>query len=298
MNKKDTSQPRVCCLGMGAMGSTLAHTLLSSGYEVTVWNRTPSRCNSLIEEGAVAAATAEAAVKGNSLVIICFIDKAAAEVLLKDVSGKIDLAGKTIVNVSSGLEAEAEAIAQLVQGAGGLYLDGGILAYPRDIGKPDTCILYSGSETAYKQHESDLAVLAGNSKYLGGDAGKCTRVYLPFYVFYFGCLASWMEGASLAAASNVSLNEFQEVMPVLIKMLTGGIADAIKRVNTGEFRGDQATVDVHLEGQEYLRETCISASTPHKVTDAFIDYCRLARQQGMGNSDISSLYIAMNNDRS
>lgn len=298
MTAKKTNRRRVCCLGMGAMGSTLARTLLKSGYEVTVWNRTAARCASLVEDGAVAAATAEAAVQDNGLVIICFIDKAAVEVLLKDVVGKTALTGKTIVNVSSGLESEAEAIAQLVYEAGGSYLDGGILAYPRDIGKATTCILYSGDENAYKLHEEDLAVLAGSPMYLGSDVKKCTRIYLPFYVFYFGCLASWMEGASLASASNVSLDEFQEILPVMLEMLTGGIADATDRINRSDFRGDQASVDVHLEGQEFIRGTCISVSTPHKVIDAFIDYCKLARDKGMGSSDIAALFTAMNNGTS
>lgn len=226
---------------------------------------------------------------------MCLSNKAACEALLRKLADGINVKDKVIVNMSTGSESEAEAISKMVEDAGGYYLDGGILSYPRDIGKATTCILYSGNEKAYQDNKSILAALAGSSMYLGKDPRKCTQLYFPFYVFYFGCLSAWMEGANLASASNISLTEFSSLLPVITDMLSGGISDSVERINAGNFAGDQASVDVHLDGQLQIQEACKLANIPHVVTDSFIHYCKLAQDQGLGDQDIASLLIAMAN---
>lgn len=42
----------VTMLGLGAMGSVLAETLLAAGHHVTVWNRTAGRADALVAAGA------------------------------------------------------------------------------------------------------------------------------------------------------------------------------------------------------------------------------------------------------
>jgi hypothetical protein len=39
-------------LGLGTMGTAMARNLLKAGYDVTVWNRTTSKCDALVSEGA------------------------------------------------------------------------------------------------------------------------------------------------------------------------------------------------------------------------------------------------------
>lgn len=47
---------RVAVVGLGAMGAPLAHRLLGSGFEVSVWNRSPERVAPLAKAGASAVA--------------------------------------------------------------------------------------------------------------------------------------------------------------------------------------------------------------------------------------------------
>ena len=42
----------ISVIGLGAMGSALAHTLLQNGYSVTVWNRTAEKAEPLVSAGA------------------------------------------------------------------------------------------------------------------------------------------------------------------------------------------------------------------------------------------------------
>ena len=60
---------RVALLGLGIMGSGMAHNLIKAGYPLTVWNRTASKTQPLVDAGATMAATPTEAAKNADIVI-------------------------------------------------------------------------------------------------------------------------------------------------------------------------------------------------------------------------------------
>lgn len=61
---------KITVLGLGAMGSRMAHRLIATGeHEVTVWNRSAEACQPLIHTGAKAAPTPASAVIDSDLVL-------------------------------------------------------------------------------------------------------------------------------------------------------------------------------------------------------------------------------------
>ena len=69
---------RVAVLGMGAMGSRMAISLLRAGHSVIVWNRTAARTKPLIEQGATTAASPYEAAKGADIVLSVVRDNEAS----------------------------------------------------------------------------------------------------------------------------------------------------------------------------------------------------------------------------
>lgn len=69
---------RVAVLGMGAMGSRMAISLLRAGHSVTVWNRTAARARPLVEQGATAAGSPYEAAKGAEIVLAAVRDNEAS----------------------------------------------------------------------------------------------------------------------------------------------------------------------------------------------------------------------------
>lgn len=70
--------PKITFLGMGAMGSRMATHLLKAGYALTVWNRTASACDELVQLGATTAATPMDAVADADMVISMVRDNEAS----------------------------------------------------------------------------------------------------------------------------------------------------------------------------------------------------------------------------
>jgi 3-hydroxyisobutyrate dehydrogenase-like beta-hydroxyacid dehydrogenase len=285
--------PNVSVLGLGAMGGVLSRTLLQSGCAVTVWNRSAERARPLVQAGATLARDAQSALLASDLIIICMIDKAASEAVLLSQGPTFDLGGRTLVNMSTGTVAEVERLARWADEHNARYLDGGILCYPKDIGAAHTAILYSGHPGAWEQHQQTLKTLAGNPRYLGADPKACTPTYLALYAFYFGAFAAWLEGAVLASSAGVSVDAFKALSPIMTDMLVDGIDTAAKRITASEYGGEQASVDVHVAGQEVVLDALVSAKLPHASTDAYLSYCRLAQAAGLGDQDIAAVYKAM-----
>jgi 3-hydroxyisobutyrate dehydrogenase-like beta-hydroxyacid dehydrogenase len=72
----------VAVIGLGGMGSGMARALLSAGHPVTVFNRTRSKAEPLVEAGATLADTAAKAVPGADVVLLSLADEPAVEQVL------------------------------------------------------------------------------------------------------------------------------------------------------------------------------------------------------------------------
>jgi 3-hydroxyisobutyrate dehydrogenase-like beta-hydroxyacid dehydrogenase len=70
---------RIAFLGTGHMGSAIVALLLKNGHEVTVWNRTASRLDPLLKQGASAADTPSEAVRQSEVVFSMLMDDPSVE---------------------------------------------------------------------------------------------------------------------------------------------------------------------------------------------------------------------------
>lgn len=65
---------KVAFIGLGNMGSGIAHCVLKGGFDLTVWNRTASKMEPLVAEGARSAGSAREAVTDADVVITSLMD--------------------------------------------------------------------------------------------------------------------------------------------------------------------------------------------------------------------------------
>jgi 3-hydroxyisobutyrate dehydrogenase len=65
---------RITFLGLGIMGAPMARRLLDHGYDLTVWNRSPSRADALVKAGARPATSPADGARGAEAVIAMLAD--------------------------------------------------------------------------------------------------------------------------------------------------------------------------------------------------------------------------------
>ena len=94
-------------LGLGAMGSGMASNLLKAGYELTVWNRTPEKCEPFARKGARVTNTPADAVRDVDLVMYCLSNENAVEEVVFGAKGILSgiRAGQIAIDMSTVLPA-------------------------------------------------------------------------------------------------------------------------------------------------------------------------------------------------
>lgn len=120
--------PRVVgFLGLGIMGTAMAANLLKSGKfeKVVVWNRTLSKCEQLVAEGAVAASTPAEVVQQCDITFAMLADPDAALKAALGPGGVVEgvCAGKGYVDMSTVDQATSQEIAAAVAAKGGRFLE-------------------------------------------------------------------------------------------------------------------------------------------------------------------------------
>ncbi|MFJ8694355.1 NAD(P)-dependent oxidoreductase [Streptomyces roseolilacinus] len=270
MTKDDSVQ--VSVLGLGAMGSALAEALVDAGHTTTVWNRTPGKADGLVARGATAAATAGDAVRGNRLVIACLLDHASVHEVLDPLAG--ELAGSTLINLTTTSPAQARELAAWAADAGIAYLSGGIMAVPHMIGKPGSSILYSGSADVFHRYEPLLGVW-GTSTYFGEDAGLASLYDLALLAGMYVMFAGFVHGAAMVAPAGVTARQFAAMAAPWLSAMTGELEGYATVIDGGDYT---------VEGQQSLEFSdlghILDASSEQGVSTEVIGMVqRLIRRQ-------------------
>lgn len=212
----------VTVLGLGPMGRALAGALVEAGFSVTVWNRTPSRADGLLEKGAHWAATPGAAVAASDVTLINVVDHD----VLDEIVGAAGTAvsGRVIVGLASDTPERARRTAEAVHAAGGRYLDGAIMTPTPTIGTPAASILFAGPREVFDRC-SALFVALGATTWLGEEHGRAAGFDMALLDLFWTSVGGFLHALKVAQANGVG--------PVELLPHALGIVDILPDVLTG-----------------------------------------------------------------
>ncbi|MGW5868944.1 NAD(P)-dependent oxidoreductase [Streptomyces sp. NPDC055239] len=249
-NSFSTQKPPVTVIGLGNMGAALAATLLKQGHPTTVWNRSPAKAEPLVAQGARLAATPEEAVAASPLILACVLDDDALRAVLNPIAGS--LAGKALVNLTSGSPEQAGEAASWARSLGVGHLDGAIMTTPPGVGNPEMMFLYSGSAEVFEAHRPTLAAL-GDPLYLGAEPGRASLYDAALLGLMWSTFTGWLHGTALVGADATKAADFT---PVAVRWLTNAVTGFLgtyaAQVDAGHYPGDDATVDVQIAAIGHL----------------------------------------------
>ncbi|MFI0979656.1 NAD(P)-dependent oxidoreductase [Streptomyces sp. NPDC021093] len=225
----------VTVLGLGPMGQALAGAFLAAGHPTTVWNRTASRADSLVAEGAVLAGTPTEAVQAADLVVVCVLNYDAA----LDIFGKAGdaLKGRTVVNLTADTPARAREAAAWADEHGVTYLDGAIMTPTPTIGTPHAVFLYSGPEDAYEAHRDSLDSLAGTASYLGADPSRAASHDVALLDLWWTSVSGLVHSFALARSQGVAATDLAPFAKNIGNLLTSFVDELAVEADAGEYPG-------------------------------------------------------------
>jgi 3-hydroxyisobutyrate dehydrogenase-like beta-hydroxyacid dehydrogenase len=161
--------PAVGLIGLGLMGHPMGANLLKAGHQLTVWNRTASRGDDLVAQGAKRAATPRELAAASEFVISIVSDPPALESVLWGETGVFAGLKKDSVliessTVSPGLEKRAAAAAAEL---GAEFLEAPVTGGTWGAEKGELVFMVGGEESTLKRAEPVLGAMGKRWFHLG-----------------------------------------------------------------------------------------------------------------------------------
>ncbi|MER6349768.1 NAD(P)-dependent oxidoreductase [Streptomyces sp. NPDC001595] len=249
MNSKPETP--VTVIGLGLMGQALASAFLKAGHPTTVWNRTVSKADQLVAQGARLAPTVGDALKAGSLTIICVTNYQAMHELLG--ANDIELHGTLLINLTSGDSTQAREAAQWAEQRGAHYLDGAIMAIPPTIGSAEAVILHSGPQSDFEAHKSTLDVL-GTVTYLGADHGLASLYDVAGLAMMWSVLNAWLQGTALLRTAGVDAATYAPFAQQIATSVAEWLPGYAKQVDSGSFPAEVSALETDARAMAHLIE--------------------------------------------
>ncbi|SNR39630.1 NAD(P)-dependent oxidoreductase [Actinomadura mexicana] len=245
----DNTDIPVTVIGLGLMGRALAGAFLKAGHPTTVWNRTTSKADQLVAEGARLAPTVGDAIKAGSLTIVCLTDYQ----VMRKVLDASELDGTTLVHLSSGSSAQAREAARWAEGRGARYLDGAVMAVPPVIGTAEAVILHSGPRPDFEAHEATLGAL-GTVTHLGEDPGLASLYDVAGLAMMWSVLNAWLQGTALLGTAGVDAAAYAPFAQQIAAVVAGWLPGYAEQIDRGSFPAEVSALETDARAMAHLLE--------------------------------------------
>ena len=285
----------VAIAGTGRMGTAFATRLIEQGNTVLVWNRSPDRADAAVAVGATRAPDL-ASITAADIILISLTDADAVQVVIGDLIAA-GLAGKLIVDMSTLLPQETQAIAAKVAEAGADFVDCPVGGTVGPALKGQLLGMAGGTEAAVARARPVLEQLCKRVEHLGPvgtGASMKLAVNLPLAV-YWQTLAEAMallKGSGISPETAISVINDSSAGPTVLKNRAQVVIDTLNGSDQpGTFDIAGLSKDLGLA----LRQAALSGRDLPLSTEVQKSYAQ-ALEAGLGGFDGASLTRYLTDD--
>jgi len=165
----DHLKPSIGFIGMGHMGSHMAHRLLDAGYQLTVYDRTREKAQEVGQRGARMAQTPKDLAASCQVVLTCVTDDQAQHDVMFGPEGALagTHAGSVIIDLSTVSPDASRRLYQAAREQGVSMIDAAVSGSVPQVDQGSLVIFVGGEHKTYEQYKPILDILGQNSFYMG-----------------------------------------------------------------------------------------------------------------------------------
>jgi 3-hydroxyisobutyrate dehydrogenase len=273
---------KIAFLGLGRMGRVLATHLLEDGQDLTVWNRTASASDELVQHGARPASTAPDAVVGADAVITVLFGPDAVREVVTDAVLPIG-AGGLWIDITTVAPADTVEFARWADARQVRYVHSPVVgslgpARARALG-----VLLGGPDAAIAEARTIVSSWADPARLRTFDTpGKAATAKLVANLSLAVAMQGLLEALRLGRSGGLST---EEVLTGLDHTVLSGIKD-VKGDNVLHERFDDTQFSANLLGKDALLMTHTSRFPLPALAAAF-ESLEVARRNGHGEDDFA-----------
>lgn len=286
-----TDTPTLGYIGTGLMGAPMSARLLDAGFALTVWNRTASKAEPLVEKGAALGDNPSDVAAKSDIVFMCLTDTKAVQEAVFGENGVAQGARKGAVLVDfSSIQPEAtrEMSARLLAETGMAWIDAPVSGGVPGAEAGTLAIMAGGDAAAFAKVETVVLKMAAKFTLMGpSGAGQTTKLCNQVIV---GCtMAVLAEAARLATNAGVDATRLPEA-------LEGGFADSkplqifLPRMVNAQHEPPLGHVYTMLKDLDSVTDLARSCTSPVPFTAMAAEQFRLLSARGGNEADALEIF--------
>ena len=288
-----SSGTSVALIGTGLLGEAIGRRLLEQGVTLHVWNRTPSRCQSLLDAGAHHLETLASAKQASDVIITVLRD---GPTTARSIAALGDLTGQSIIPMGTMGIVEIRRLAEQTNKQGGQLLESPVLG-SRPQALAGTLLLMAGGEPSlFERHQPLLRYLSERPR-LVGPVGSGAACKLGLNQLIASLTHAFSLSLRLIQQAEVPVETFMDILrpsalyaptfdKKLKRMLDADYDDpnfstSLLRKDVLLFLEEALAADLHAEGLSSL--ATLLGKAEGSALDA-LDYCALHELTASDNS--------------
>ncbi len=279
-------------IGLGIMGQGMVRNLLKAGYVVTIWNRTASRMERLVAEGAVAGASPADVAAHSDITLVCVSDTPDVETVILGKDGVIHgaKAGSLVVDHSTISPVATKAIAADLAVKGIHMLDAPISGGSEGAANGTLSIMVGGDAAQFARALPILEAMGKTITHVG-DTGAGQTVKLVNQILVV--ITMWGVGEALLFAQAGGLD-----LEKTLTAVSGGAAGSWSLSNRGPQIVERDwrpgfTIDLQQKDLRLVLEAADQFGVPTLGTSTVFQLYRTLQQQGLGGDGNHALVKAL-----
>ena len=284
-----TSDATVGVIGLGLMGSALADVLVTQGFDLRVWNRSRDKCERFAASGVPVGDSAESVASECEVLVVCLTDHAASMDVLQSGTLAKRLEGKTLVLLTT-MTAEDSLVTAAWAAENGIhYLDGAILAYPREVRDMTCMIVYSGPRAVFDACKPVLDAMGGMPRLVGDEAGTAIRFASAIYTVYYAHAVGMIQGAAMCTAAGAPLDVFTELTTDYWDWPEDDV-HLLDRIATRNYAVQEAALEIHATAFGTTPPLCDQLGVSSELPRVIAGLLDEALRQGYANDELPALF--------
>ena len=281
-------------IGLGIMGQGMSANILKAGFPLTVWNRTASRADALVEAGAKLAANPAEVAANSDIIVICVSDTPDVEAVILGPDGVLAgvKPGSVVVDCSTISPIVTRELSRKLAEQDVAMLDAPVSGGSEGAAKGTLSIMVGGQADTF---ERALPVLEAMGKTIThvGEAGAGQTVKLVNQILVVGNMLAVSEALLLAQAGGVDLEK-------TIQAVSAGAAGSWMLANRGPqvIRRDWRPgfmIDLQQKDVRLVLDAAAQLGVPVPGTALIHQLYNTLQNQGLGSEGNHALVKALEN---
>jgi 3-hydroxyisobutyrate dehydrogenase-like beta-hydroxyacid dehydrogenase len=276
-------------IGLGRMGSGMAHNLLRAGNEVTVYNRTREKAEALSKDGAHVAASPADACRNVDAVFTMLADDPALEQVVFGEQGVASALGKNAVHISSSTISTALsrrlAAEHATRGQG--YLSAPVFGRPEAAEGKKLLVVVAGEQKLAERYAPLFDAIGRQTFVIGAEPWQANAAKLCGNFMIASMLEAFAEAFATLRKADVAPHAFLEIMSTLFGSPV--YSNYGRLLADGKFEPGGFALRLGLKDVRLVLQTAEECSAPMPLASLIHDQLVSAMAHGQADQDWASV---------